>query len=143
MRSRICATPVNAVALANGTRSTPVYRRVQCIALAGLVLMGAASEAQSPVKQVLVLQTLDRGNLTLDHFTGSFRVGLDQRVGRPVNVVQMVVGPTGLVGAPEPAIVDYIQSMYADRAPPDLIMTVGGPAALFARGHRTRLFPTR
>src|SRR5688572_33210395 len=25
---------------------------------------------------------------------------------------------------------------YANRAPPDLVMTVGGPAALFARKHR-------
>ncbi len=105
-------------------------------------MIGAAtSEAQSPVKQVLVLQSLDRGNLILDHFTGDFRVSLDQRAGKPVNVVQVVVGPTGFVGAPEQAVVDYIRSMYADRPPPDLIVTVGGPAAVFARKHRRQLFP--
>ena len=143
MRFRLCATPIHADAQANGTRSEPrVCRRVQWIALAGLVMMAATSEAQSPVKQVLMLQTLDRGNLTLDHFTGSFRVSLDQRAGKPVNVVQVVVGPTGFIGAPEPAVVDYIRSMYADGAPPDLILTVGGPAAVFARKHRPRLFPT-
>ena len=54
-------------------------------------------------RQVLVLQSFDRGNLILDHFTGNFRVDLDQRAGRPVNVVQVVVGPTGFVGAPEQA----------------------------------------
>ena len=88
-----------------------------------------------------MLQSLDRGNLVLDHFTGDFRVGLDQRAGKPVNVVQVVVGPTGFVGAPEQAVVDYIRSIYADRPPPDLIMTVGGPAAVFARKHRRELFP--
>jgi signal transduction histidine kinase len=110
--------------------------------LGALLVIGAAvSEAQPPVKQVLMLQSLNRGNLTLDRFTGEFRVRLDELAGEPVNVVQVVVGPTGFIGAPEPVLVDYIQSLYADRAPPDLIVTVGGPAALFARKHRQQLFP--
>ena len=72
--------------------------------LAGLLVIGAAtSEAQSRVQQVLVLQSLNRGNLQLDQFTGEFRVRLDQLVGQPVNVVQVVVGATGLVGASEQA----------------------------------------
>jgi signal transduction histidine kinase len=110
--------------------------------LGGLLMIVAASSAAQPaIKQVLMLQSLNRGNLVLDHFTGNFRVGLDQRAGEPVNVVQVVVGPTGFVGAPDHAVVDYIQSIYADRPPPDLIMTVGGPAAVFARKHRQQLFP--
>jgi ABC-type uncharacterized transport system substrate-binding protein len=66
---------------------------------------------------------------------------LDQRAGKPVNVVQVVVGAIGFVGASEQAVVDYIRSVYVDRAPPDLIMSVGGPAANFARKHRRDLFP--
>ena len=94
-----------------------------------------------PVRQVLVLQSFDRGNLVVDHFTGNFRVELDQRAGQPVNVVQVVVGPTGFVGAPEQAVVDYIRSTFADRPKPDLIVTVAGPAAVFARKYRQQLFP--
>ena len=105
------------------------------------MIVAASSEAQPAVKQVLVLQSLNRGNLILDNFTGNFRVGLDQRAGKPVHVVQVVVGPTGFVGAPEQAVVDYIRSMYVDRPPPDLIVTTGGPAAVFARKHRPNLFP--
>ncbi len=119
-----------------------VCSRLQCALLGGLLMIVAASsEAQPAVKQVLMLQSLNRGNLALDHFTGNFRVSLDQRAGKPVNVVQVVVGPTGFVGAPEQAVVDYIRSIYADRPPPDLVMTVGGPAAVFARKHRRQLFP--
>lgn len=116
--------------------------RLRCALLGALLVAGAASgEAQPAVKQVLLLQWSDRGNLVLDHFTNHFRVSLDQRAGQPVNVVQIVVGPTGFVAAPEQAVVDYIRSTYADRQPPDLIVTVAGPAAAFARRHRRQLFP--
>ena len=105
------------------------------------MLCAASSEAQPPVRQVLVLQSFDRGNLVADYFTSNFRVDLDHRAGTPVNVVQVVVGPTGFVGAPEREVVDYIRSTFTDRPKPNLILTVGGPAAVFARKHREQLFP--
>ena len=118
-----------------------VCDNLRCAALVGLLVLGAASsKAQPAVRQVLVLQSFDRGNLVAD-FTGHFRVELDQRAGTPVNVVQVVVGPTGLVGAPEQDVVAYIRSTFTDRPRPNLIMAVGGPAAVFARKHREQLFP--
>src|SRR3954468_11651216 len=108
-----------------------VVRTLQTAAL-GTLLVVSASTSQPPakVKQVLLLQSVARGNLTLDRFTGVFRVGLDQHAGLAADVIEVVVGPTGFVGAREPAIVEYIHSLYADHAPPDLVTTVGGPAAL-------------
>ncbi|HXI78896.1 MAG TPA: HAMP domain-containing sensor histidine kinase [Steroidobacteraceae bacterium] len=115
---------------------------MRCVALAGLLLFGPAwGEAQPPIRQVLLLQSFDRGNMILDRFTGDLRIDLDQLAGRPLNVVQVVVGPTGFVGAPELAVVDFIRSTYADRPKPDLIVTVAGPAAVFARKYRRQLFP--
>ena len=115
---------------------------LRCAALAGVLASGIASAEAAPVvRQVLVLQSFDRGNLIVDSFTGHFRVELDERAGTPVNVVQVVVGPTGFVAAPEREVVDYIRSIFADRPKPDLIMTVGGPAAVFARKYRQQLFP--
>ena len=103
-------------------------------ALAGVLASGVASGGPVPVvRQVLVLQSFDRGNLIVDSFTGHFRVELDQRAGTPVNVVQVVVGPIGFVGAPEREVVDYIRALFAGRTKPDLIMTVAGPATVFAR----------
>ncbi len=142
-RLRDAAKPQDAMGPArsrNGDRGA--NRRVQAALLACSLVIGVAtSEAQSPGKQVLLLQSLDRGNLIIDRFTGEFRVRLDERNGKPVNVVQMVLGPTGSVGAREQATVDYVRSMYADRPPPDLIVTTGGPAAVFARKYRQQLFP--
>jgi signal transduction histidine kinase len=115
---------------------------VRCVALAGLLMLHRASgEALPPVRQVLLLQSYDRGNMILDHFTGNLRVDLDRSAGSPVNVVQVVVGPTGFVGAPEQAVVDFIHSTYADHPAPDLVVTVAGPASVFARKYRLQLFP--
>jgi signal transduction histidine kinase len=111
-------------------------------ALAALLVLGPArGEEQPPVRQILLLQSLDRGNMIVDRFTGNLRVDLDRHAERPVNVVQVVVGPTGFVGAPEQAIVDFIRAAYVDHPKPDLIVTVAGPAAVFARKHRAQLFP--
>ena len=115
---------------------------VRCAALAWLLMLGAGpAAAQPPVRQVLLLQSFDRGNLNIDHFTSGLRVELNQRAGGPVNVLQVVVGPTGFVGAPEQAVVDFIRSTFADRPKPDLIVTVAGPAAVFAHKYRQQLFP--
>ena len=118
-------------------RETPLCAALACV----LLLCAAASDAQPETRQILVLQSFDRGNLVIDHFTSNFRVDLDKGVGSPVNIIQIVVGPIGFVGAPETAVVDYIRTMFADRSKPDLIVTLAGPAALFARKYRQQLFP--
>jgi signal transduction histidine kinase len=106
-----------------------------------MMLGAASSEGQAPVRQVLLLQSFHRGSLVVDYFTGNFRIDLEQRAGGPVNFVQVVVGPTGFVGASEQAVVEYIRATFADRPKPALIVTVAGPAAVFARKHRKELFP--
>jgi signal transduction histidine kinase len=121
-------------------------RRFPRVALTGLLavllfLSAAPSDAQPGVRQVLVLQSFERGNMIIDHFTTNFRVELDKQVGRPVNVLQVVVGPEGFVAAPEQATLDFIRSLYTGRPDPDLIMAVAGVASAFARRHRAQLFP--
>jgi len=116
------------------------FRRV---ALTLLVLLGAAANgtAQLVQKQVLVLQSFDRGNIVIDNFTTNFHVELDERTEQPVNFVQVVVGPIGAVGAPEEALVNFVVSTFGDGPKPDLIVTMGGPASIFARKYRGLLFP--
>ncbi len=106
-----------------------------------LLGVAASADAQTAQKQILMLQSVDRGNMVVDTFTTNFHVELDHRAEQPVNFVQVVVGPIGPVGAPERAIVDYILSTFASGPKPDLIVTVSGPAAAFARKYRQQLFP--
>ncbi|HEU4692015.1 MAG TPA: hypothetical protein VFS23_26820, partial [Vicinamibacterales bacterium] len=107
-----------------------VRRLCHGVLAAALVMLFAASieaaQADPAVRQVLVLQSVDRGNLPLDQFTANFRVDLDQRFGAPVSVVQFVVTPAGFTVPPEKAIVDFLRSAFIDRANPDLVVTVGG-----------------
>ena len=123
--------------------TTGAGRRFPRLLLACLMLLVAASHgaAQAVPRQILVLQSLDRGNLVVDRFTTDFHVELDERADQPVNFVQIVVGPIGPVGAPERAIVDFIVSTFADGPKPDLIVAVSGPASIFARKYREQLFP--
>ena len=108
-----------------------------------LLLVAGVAEAQPAVRHILVLQSFNRGNLVLDSFTANFLVDLEGRAEAPLNVVQVVVGPTGFVVAPEQAIVDYIRATFVNQPPPELIVTIGGPAATFARRHRQQIFPER
>jgi hypothetical protein len=75
----------------------PTFTR---IALTGLLVLGAAANAaaQSVQRQVLVLQSLYRGNLVLDNFTTNFRVELDQRAEQPVNLRSSLRGPNWVCG---------------------------------------------
>jgi len=112
------------------------------------LLIGAApaasaqpQESTSAVNQILVLQSSQRGNLTIDHITNNFRVDVEERSGKPLNIEQISVGRSGIVGASDQRNVDYIRSIYAGRPAPDLIVTIAGPAAVFARKYRKQLFP--
>ena len=88
-----------------------------------------------------MLQSYHRGNLTLDGLSNSFRLDVEQRAGRPLNIEQIAVGRGASAGPSEQRILDYIRSIYAGQAPPDLIVAIAGPASVFARKYRQQLFP--
>ncbi|HET9371198.1 MAG TPA: ATP-binding protein [Vicinamibacterales bacterium] len=104
-----------------------------------LLCLPAAATAQ--VRQVLILKSFDRGTITLDSFTDNFRIALSEHSRDTVTFVDFVVNPAGFEESPDGAIVSYLQSAFAGRPRPDLVVTIGGPAAAFARTHRQSLFP--
>jgi signal transduction histidine kinase len=103
------------------------------------LLCTASTEAAD--RHVLLLQSLERGNLTSDFFTGNFRVDMSQRTADSITFTEFVVNPAGFDETPERAFVDFLRAAFANRAPPDLVMTIGGPAATFARKYGRQIFP--
>lgn len=79
--------------------------------------------------------------MQFDQFTDRFRMVLQERSAEPLTITEFVVAPAGFVETPAKPVIEFLQSLFAGRKPPDLIVTVGGPAATFARTHRQELFP--
>jgi len=104
-------------------------------------LLLLALSAEAGVRRIVLIQSVERGNLTLDRFTELLRAQIDQQGQEPVNFTEFVVTPEGFVDYPQQAIVDYIRASFAGRPEPDLVITTGGPAATFGRKYRAQLFP--
>lgn len=97
--------------------------------------------AASPVRNILILQSFERGFRVFDRFTEDFQAELAARAHSPITIAQFVVTPAGFAEAPDEPIVAFLRSAFVERSKPDLVVTVGGPAAAFARRHRSTLFP--
>jgi signal transduction histidine kinase len=106
-----------------------------------VLMLAPPARAHAQVRRVLLLQSLERGNLALDTFTGRFRLALERRSTAPITFMQSVVNPSSTDASPEKPIIDYLRSIFANQSKPDLIVSIGGPAAVFARKYHDELFP--
>ena len=99
-----------------------------------------AAPAGAP-KRVLVLQSYGQDFAPYSDLSGAFRDELTQRLGKPVDIVEVSL-VTAEVGAPleDAPFVAYLQAILIGRKP-DLIVSMGGPASAFAQRQRQRLFP--
>lgn len=115
----------------------------QCIrqcALAALVMLLHVPSGEAAVRQVVLLQSFERGNLVLDQFSAVLRKELGERSAEPLTFVEFVVTPSGFSDPPEQAVIEFLRAAFIGRPAPDLVITLGGPAAAFAREHRQQLF---
>src|SRR5262245_54939423 len=92
--------------------------------LAAILFVVGAVSSDAAVRQVLVLHSFERGNMSQDYFHRNFRIDLDERLGAPVSVVEFVVSPAGFIVPPEEAILDYLLTAFGDRPKPNLIVTI-------------------
>ncbi len=102
----------------------------------------ASSAAQPGARNVLLLNSFQRGFPPHTEFTESFRTELSRRSSEPINFLEVSIQPGPLGPTPQEApIVNYLMSTLEGRRL-DLVVTVGGPAAAFAQKHRDQLFPS-
>src|SRR5215203_5521873 len=96
----------------------------QLLLAAALLALSAATVDAEP-RHVLLLQSLERGNVVLDDFTSTLRTVMEDRSSEPLTFTELVVSPPGFRTIPEQAIVDFLRSAYGDGPKPDLVISTG------------------
>jgi signal transduction histidine kinase len=92
-------------------------------------------------KTVLVLHSFGREFRPWSEYAKAIRLELERRSPWPLDIQEhALVTARSADDNPEPAFVDYLHALFSKR-PPDLIVSIGAPAAGFVQRHRDKLFP--
>ena len=93
-------------------------------------------------KSVLIIQSVGRDYRPWSEYAEQIRAELDRQSPWPLDVREQTLELTRSGNSnPEPSFVEYLDVLYADHRP-DLIVTIGAPAAAFVQRYRDQLFPT-
>jgi PAS domain S-box-containing protein len=105
------------------------------------LMLASASVAQPAARQVLLLNSFERGSATENLFGAMLRAELAKSSPGPINFFEVSLQPALEAEKPrEEAVVEYLRSAFGQRV--DVVVTLGGPAAEFAQKFRERIFPT-
>ena len=113
-----------------------------CLLVWVFVLPGSADGAErSEVKRVLLLHSFGRDFRPWSEYARSIKVALEQQSRWPLDIQEHVLLTARFDNpGPEAPFVDYLNSLYHNR-PPDIVMSIGAPAARFIQKYRGQLFP--
>lgn len=100
----------------------------------------AFAEAHAP--RVLLMQSYGAGFAPFSDVSTELRAELSRRSPVALDFYEVPLDVTRSVNArADAALLAYLRRLFDDR-PPDLVVTVGAPAARFAQTHREALFPS-
>jgi hypothetical protein len=105
-----------------------------------LLVSGSSSDAQLRPRYVLLLSSFDQQFSPHNVFTAVFRTELTLRSPEPVQFIDVSLPSTKGPRDDAETTLDYLKTTFALHRP-DLIVSVGGVAALFAQQHRQQIFP--
>ncbi|QAU47078.1 sensor histidine kinase [Bradyrhizobium guangzhouense] len=113
--------------------------------LTACVLSGSADAAQRSArgepKRVLILHSFGREFRPWSEYARSIKAGLEQRSSWPLDIQEHTLLSARFNNpGPEAPFVEYLASLYQG-APPDIVISIGAPAARFAQRYRAKLFP--
>jgi signal transduction histidine kinase len=109
------------------------------------VLSGNAEAAQrsarGELKRVLVLHSFGREFRPWSEYARSIKTELERQSSWPLDIQEHTLLSARFNNpGPEAPFVDYLESLYQG-APPDVVLSIGAPAARFLQRYRQRLFP--
>lgn len=131
------------------TKSWSVTAAVLCLGLllAACMLSGPAraaepvSVARSEPKRVLILHSFGREFRPWSEYARSIKVELERHSPWPLDVQEHALLSARFNNAgPETPFVEYLGSLYHGQ-PPDIVLSIGAPAARFVQRYRAKLFP--
>jgi len=100
-----------------------------------------ASEPETGSKKVLVLHSFGREFKPWSEYAKAIRLELERQSSWPLDIQEhALISARSSDDNPENAFVDYLGALFSQR-PPDLIVSIGAPAANFVQRHRKKLFP--
>jgi signal transduction histidine kinase/ABC-type uncharacterized transport system substrate-binding protein len=101
----------------------------------------AQSSPPSGPRDVLVLHSFGRDFMPWSEYAKAIRLELERQSPWPIDIQDhALVTARSADDNPEAAFVTYLQALYSEH-PPDLIVSIGAPAAAFVQRHRAKLFP--
>ena len=118
-----------------------------CLGLVVAVWMSLGSVAaveRSPrgeLKRVLVLHSFGREFRPWSEYARDIKAGLERQSPWPLDIQEHTLLSARFNNpGPEAPFVDYLDSLYQG-APPDIVLSIGAPAARFVQRYRAKLFP--
>ena len=137
-------------------RMTIVSVRPRCVAAAWLCLglmlaacipSGSANAVQlgdpryRELKRVLVLHSFGREFRPWSEYARSIKAELERQSPWPLDIQEHALLTARFNNpGPETPFVEYLASLYQG-APPDIVLSIGAPAARFVQRYRGKLFP--
>ena len=111
------------------------------MAILAIVFTVSARAADLEPKQVLVLHSFGREFKPWSEYAVAIRQELERQSPWPLDIQEhAIVTARSNDENPEAAFVGYLRALYAKRKP-DLIVSIGAPAAAFVKRHRENLLP--
>jgi signal transduction histidine kinase len=122
--------------------SITVARLILCLLVWGALLPAPALAAdRNEPKRVLLLHSFGRDFRPWSEYARSIKAELEQQSSFSLDIQEHTLLSARFNNpGPEAPFVDYLLSLYRAN-PPDLVMSLGAPAARFVQKYRKQLFP--
>ena len=113
-----------------------------CLLVLAAILPGPASSTpRGEPKRVLMLHSFGRDFRPWSAYALRIKAELVRQSQWPLELQEHILLTARFDNpGPETPFVDYLRSLYADR-PPDIVLSIGAPAARFVQKYRAQLFP--